>query len=75
MMFSTTHSIYKRNDSYKQQDLFGIKNSLSAKQERIWNNSIENCFFEQIFKKINQDRFKVLYSEKKSRPNVALISL
>ena len=67
--------MYKRNDSYKQQDLFGIKNSLSAKQERIWNNSIENCFFEQIFKKINQDRFKVLYSEKKSRPNVAVNQL
>lgn len=80
MFFSILHSnnsdhMFKRNDSYQQCSLFGIEQKLSIKQLKVWEESIENKFFNSIFAKIDEDQFKVLYSEKKSRPNVPVNQL
>ena len=67
--------MFRKNDSYRQYGLFGLTNTISDKQAKLLSNSIEHSFFEYIFTRINEDDFKVLYSNKKSRPNVAVNQL
>lgn len=67
--------MFKKNEDYKQIGLFGSSQRLSNKQKKIWDSSIENKFFEAIFSKINEENFKGLYSDKKSRPNVPVNQL
>ena len=64
--------MFRKNESYKQQGLFDITNQLTKKQRKMLENSKEHIFFEQIFKKIDEEIFSGLYSNKKSRPNVAV---
>lgn len=61
--------MFRRNESYKQQDIFGIEANLTKAQLKMWNGSKEHKFFESFFSLIDEDVFRVLYSEKKSRPN------
>ena len=67
--------MFKKNETYKQYNLFGVTNMLSKKQVKIWDNSIENSFFENLFSKIDENNFSILYSDKKSRPNVPVNQL
>ncbi len=67
--------MFKKSDSYRQYALFGLTNTLSDRQTKMMKDSIENSFLENIFSKINENDFKVLYSEKKSRPNVPVNKL
>ena len=67
--------MYKRNDTYQQFSLFDQINNLSAKQHKLLSQSVEHSFFLNIFSKIQEDDFKVLYSSKKSRPNVPVNQL
>jgi len=67
--------MFRKNEEYKQYDAFGVTNALSDKQSKLLSNSIEHSFFENIFSKINESDFKVLYSDKKSRPNVPVNQL
>ena len=67
--------MFRKNDDYKQYDIFGVNDSLSEKQSKLLSNSIEHSFFENIFSNIKEDDFKVLYSDKKSRPNVPVNQL
>lgn len=67
--------MFRKNDSYRQVDLFGVETQLSKKQRKMWESSLEHRFFEQIFQRIDEERFSVLYSEKASRPNVAVNQL
>lgn len=67
--------MFKKNETYKQYDLFGVTNNLSKKQAKIWDNSIEHSFFENLFSKINENNFSILYSDKKSRPNMPVNQL
>jgi hypothetical protein len=67
--------MFKKNESYKQYGLFGITDSLSDSQLSMMETSIEHSFFVNIFSKINEKDFDVLYSTKKSRPNVPVNQL
>lgn len=67
--------MFRKNEVYKQQTLFGIDQSLRKKQRSLWERSREHKFFECIFQKIDESSFKELYSNKKSRPNVAVNQL
>ncbi|MFC2101162.1 transposase [Bacteroidota bacterium] len=67
--------MFRKNSSYKQQDLFGASQQLTKKQQQLFDQSIEHCFFEHIFLEIDEERFSVLYSNKISRPNVAVNQL
>lgn len=67
--------MFRKNEDYKQFDIFGVTNSLSEKQSKLLSHSIEHSFFENIFSNIKESDFKVLYSDKKSRPNVPVNQL
>jgi hypothetical protein len=67
--------MFKKNESYKQYSLFGVTDSLSDSQRSMMETSIEHSFFVNIFSKINEKDFDVLYSTKKSRPNVPVNQL
>ena len=67
--------MFKKNETYKQKNLFGIENKLTKRQQKMWDNSKEHKFFTSIFTKIDEEKFKVLYSNKKSRPNVPVNQL
>ena len=67
--------MFKKNEEYKQYDLFDLKFILSDKQNNLLSNSIEHSFLVNIFSRINENNFKELYSNKKSRPNVPVNQL
>jgi len=67
--------MFKKNDEYRQFELFGFLDALSEKQQKMLSNSIEQSFFVNIFSKIDESRFKDLYSSNKSRPNVPVNQL
>ena len=64
--------MFKKNENYKQQSLFDVTNQLTKKQRKMLENSKEHIFFEQVFMQIDEGIFSGLYSNKKSRPNVAV---
>ncbi len=67
--------MFVKNESYKQLDAFSTQNSLTKRQQILWENSVEHKFFEVVFTSIDESIFKVLYSKKKSRPNVPVNQL
>ena len=67
--------MFKQNQAYKQYDLFGVTRTLSLRQIKMWENSVEHTFFQNIFSQIDETSFRVLYSDKKSRPNVPINQL
>lgn len=52
-----------------------MSQQLTQKQQHLFESSIEHCFFEQIFCKIDESQFSILYSDKSSRPNVPVNQL
>jgi len=62
--------MFVRNEGYKQLDAFASQSKLTKKQTKLWDNSVEHKFFECVFTNINESLFSILYSDKKSRPNV-----
>jgi len=61
--------MFKRND---QPKLFSFETELSKKQRGLLDVSKERWFYKLILRNINENNFKALYSEKASRPNVAV---
>lgn len=64
--------MFKENASHIQLNIFAVSNGLSKKQSKLWNASREHKFYSQIFCKIDESKFKVLYSSNYSRPNVPI---
>jgi len=58
--------MFKKSDSYRQYTLFGLTNTLSDRQAKTMKDSIENSFLKNIFSKINENDFKLLYSKKRA---------
>lgn len=67
--------MFRKNEGYKQGVLFDITDRLNKKQKQMLLKSREHTFFEHIFKNIDEEKFRVLYSSEKSRPNVAVNQL
>lgn len=59
---------FKPND-VQQISLFDSFSNLTAREQKALQNSWANIFAEEIFPKIDEKPFAVLYSEKASRPN------
>jgi len=62
-------SMFKSNT---QPELFSFVLELSEKQRNLLDKSKEKWFYNLIFSNIDEGKFKPLYSEKASRPNVAV---
>ncbi len=61
--------MFKKNEGFRQLDAFAVNSNLSKKKQNLWDNSNESHFFKEVFCKIDESIFSVLYSTKKSRPN------
>jgi len=61
--------MFKKND---RTELFGFETELNKKQRDLLDVSKEKWFYKLILRNINENNFKPLYSEKASRPNVAI---
>lgn len=61
--------MFKENLKHYQKDLFGIDGHLTETLKKELFESPEYNFYKIIFCNINEQDFKVLYSDKNSRPN------
>ena len=59
---------FKTND-VEQLSLFDSFTNLTAREQKALENSWAKVFAEEVFPKIDEKPFAVLYSEKASRPN------
>jgi hypothetical protein len=62
--------MFKKNTKHLQPALISSINQLPKKQLEILQGSWAGTFYEEIFCRIDEDIFSVLYSSKPSRPNV-----
>ena len=58
--------------SNNQPGLFSFETELCKMQRDLLDTSKEKWFYNLIFRNVNENNFKPLYSEKASRPNVAV---
>lgn len=61
--------MYKPNNKHRQNSIFGFGNTLSDNLLKKLYESEEYYFYNMIFCNIDEGKFKVLYSDNKSRPN------
>jgi len=52
--------MFKKNEGYKQGDLFSVDEKLRSKQSKLWKNSREHKFYFEVFQKIDEDLFSCL---------------
>ena len=64
--------MFKPNPFHTQTDLFSFVSSLPEAKQKKLKATKDYAFYEQIFCKINERPFAVLYSDKKSRPNIPI---
>ena len=65
--------MFKKNTKHLQGSFFGsVESMLSETQKKAWLDSRERCFYDLVFKKIDEKAFSPLYSEEKSRPNAPI---
>ncbi|MCJ7737435.1 MAG: transposase [Anaerolineae bacterium] len=62
--------MFVRNKQHLQKLMFGSINSLPEKILKRLEASWAGTFYEQVFVRIDEDRFGLLYSDKPSRPNI-----
>jgi len=67
--------MFKKNLRHIAPDLFGIQNTLPESMMEKARKSEEYHFYKIIFSHIREEIFRVLYSEKKSRPNAPINSM
>jgi hypothetical protein len=60
----------RKNDAHLQWPLFGGIDSLPVQQQRRLEKSWAGAFYHQLFCRIDEQPFAVLYSEQDSRPNI-----
>jgi hypothetical protein len=64
--------MYIKNDKHKQLALIGCVQDLSPKYQDRLEDSWAGTFYHEFFRRINEDLFSILYSDKPSRPNMAV---
>jgi hypothetical protein len=62
--------MYTPNDKHKQLALIGCVQDLSPKYQDRLEDSWAGTFYHEFFRRINEDLFSILYSDKPSRPNM-----
>jgi len=61
--------MFEENDKHRQKKLISFLNDLPKSVQKIIARSWAKPFYEHIFCKIDESKFKMMYSEKGSRPN------
>jgi hypothetical protein len=61
--------MFKKNDTHKRKQLFGIENRLPEKMKKKLDQTIYPLFYKEVFCRIDESVFETLYSQKVSRPN------
>jgi hypothetical protein len=64
--------MFIHNKSHKQKPLFGTLFSLPDKQRQRMEASWAATFYEEVFSRIDESIFAILYSDKASRPNTPI---
>jgi hypothetical protein len=67
--------MFRKNERHQQKDLFSFHESLPESYQKLLKESEEYKFYELIFCNIDEDIFKILYSEVESRPNAPVNSM
>lgn len=62
--------MFVANNQHRQMSMFGSINSLPEKILKRLETSWAGTFYHQVFVRIDEDRFAVLYSDEPSRPNI-----
>lgn len=62
--------MFRANTSHLQGSFFNTVSELSEGARKVLEKSWAGTFYKEIFSRINEEIFAVLYSEKASRPNV-----
>src|SRR5512146_1783005 len=62
--------MYRKNQRTQQPLLLSDVNDLPERSQKRLKESWAGTFREEVFLRIDEDRFAVLYSEKASRPNI-----
>lgn len=62
--------MFRENNQHLQQPMFSTINSLPSKQQKRLKASWAGTFYEDIFARIEEGDFEILYSNQPSRPNV-----
>ncbi|MCD6579545.1 DDE transposase, partial [bacterium] len=61
--------MFEENNKHRQKKLISFLNNLPPSVQKIIQKSWAKPFYEHIFCKIDESKFKEMYSEKGSRPN------
>ncbi len=64
--------MFRENGDHKQQSFFSLKNFLTPKLWERLSNSWAGTFYQEVFCRIDEKIFALLYSDKDSRPNVPI---
>lgn len=64
--------MFKPNQDHLQSEMFSTVAELPEKQRVMLENSWASTFYREVFCRIDEDAFAVLYSETSSRPNVPI---
>jgi hypothetical protein len=62
--------VFTKNDKHKQSLMFSDMERLPAKAQKRLRSSWAEAFYREMFCRIDESAFSVLYSETKSRPNI-----
>jgi hypothetical protein len=64
--------MFKKNTKHQQPALISAASELPEKQRKRLENSWAGTFYQEFFKRMNEETFSVLYSDLPSRPNVPI---
>ena len=70
--------MFRKNNQHQQQPLFSTLDDLPDKQRQRLETSWAATFYKDLFCRIDEDIFSILYSDEASRPNIpvnVLVSL
>ncbi len=64
--------MFKANKKHLQRQLFSTINQLPEKQRKMLEDSWADTFYREVFCRIDEEKFSVLYSDSPSRPNTPI---
>ncbi len=64
--------MFRENGDHKQESFFSVENFLTPKLWERLSNSWAGTFYQEVFCRIDEKIFALLYSDKDSRPNVPI---
>lgn len=64
--------MFKKNKSHEAPGLFSVKNTLPKNLQKRYDKSWAKDFYDNVFNKIDEKIFKILFSDNYSRPNTPI---